>query len=212
MLSPMSRMMGSLLLVGCLFGASPGVVAAGAQGVGASTPAGELPGNSVFRLPVSLATSVGNTLDLASLRGSPLIVTMFYSRCTSVCPMVTSQLKTLVDGLPDGERNSLNVLMVSFDGGRDTIEALAAFKSEHGLTGDRWIVAKMSSTDVRMLAAALNIQYRELSDHTFNHSTVLTLTDAEGIIRASTRDPGDADGSFAAAVRKQMSGQQMNGR
>lgn len=197
--------MGVLLLVGSVFAASPGA-AAGSQGVGASTPEGELPGNSIFRLPVSLTTATGNTIELAALRGSPMIVTMFYSQCTSVCPMVTSQLKALVDGLPDSKRNSLNILMVSFDSSRDTIATLAAFKSAHGLVGDRWILAKMSSPDVRMLAAALNIQYRELSDHTFNHSTVITLTDAEGTIRASTRDPGDADGSFAGAVRKQLNG------
>lgn len=94
--------------------------------------------------------------------------------------------------------------VVSFDSTRETPATLTAFESEHHMMGGRWIVAKASRSDVRLLAAALGIQYRELADHTFNHSAILSLADADGTVRARTHELDDADGSFIAAVKVQL--------
>ena len=56
-----------------------------------------LPGDSLYRLPVTLTTAAGVSMHLSELRGKPLIVTMFYSQCASVCPLLTSQLQRLVE-------------------------------------------------------------------------------------------------------------------
>ena len=83
-------------------------------------------------------------------------------------------------------------------------DTLTAFKSEHQIAGDNWLIAKASARDVRSLAAALGIQYRELPDHSFNHSAVVSVTDRGGTVRARTSDLNDSDGTFIAAVRRQV--------
>ena len=163
-----------------------------------------LPGTSLFHIPLTLTTAAGTTLSLAELRGQPLIVTMFYTQCTSVCPMLTSQLQRIVEQLSEVQQKRIRVLMVSFDGSRETPASLSEFETAHHLAPDIWIVAKASPRDVRLLAAALGIKFRELADHTFNHSAILSLADAAGTIRAQTRDLEDADGSFLSAVKAQV--------
>ena len=161
-------------------------------------------GDSLYQLPVELTAANGAILKLSSLRGKPLIVTMFYSRCISVCPMLTHELQYLMSRLSTLERALVEILMVSFDSAGDSPATLTAFKSEHQISGNNWLIAKASARDARSLAAALGIQYRELPDHSFNHSAVVSVTDRGGTVRARTSDLNDSDGAFIAAVRLQV--------
>jgi protein SCO1/2 len=171
----------------------------------ALTPATEnIPGTSLYQLPATLETAEGATLKLSELRGQPLIVTMFYSHCTSVCPLLTAQLQRLIAELSPAERQQIRVLMVSFDSVRDTPEELKAFKSEHRIEDSNWFVSRASAADVRSLAAALGIRYRELPDHSFNHSALISVADRGGTVRARTSELTGPDAPFIQAVRKQI--------
>ena len=161
-------------------------------------------GDSLYQLPIELTAANGASFNLSSLRGKPLIVTMFYGRCTSVCPILTNELQQLMSRLSTLERARVQILMVSFDSAGDSPATLTAFKSEHQIAGDNWLIVKASARDVRSLAAALGIQYRELPDHSFNHSAVVSVTDRGGTVRARTSDLNDSDGTFIAAVRLQV--------
>ena len=66
------------------------------------------------------------------------------------------------------------------------------------------VLAKATARDVRTLAAALGIQYRELPDTSFNHSAVVSVADRGGTVRACTSDLNDSDETFIAAVRLQV--------
>ena len=163
-----------------------------------------VPEASLYQLPLTLTTASGLPMKLAALRGAPVIITMFYSQCASVCPLLTAQLQRITQRLSPSEQGQIRVLMVSFDSIRDTPEALTAFEAEHHIAGGNWIVARASAKDVRLLAAALSIQYRELSDHTFNHSAIISLADRDGVVQAQTADLTDAKGTFVTAVRRQL--------
>jgi protein SCO1/2 len=188
-----------------LFGGAASHADTNATMPGMYLPAVEpISGDSLYQLPVELTAANGASLKLSSLRGKPLIVTMFYSRCTSVCPMLTHELQLLMSRLSTLERAQVQILMVSFDSAGDSPATLTAFKSEHQIAGDNWLIAKASARDVRSLAAALGIQYRELPDHSFSHSAVVSVTDRGGTVRARTSDLNDSDGIFIAAVRLQV--------
>jgi protein SCO1/2 len=140
-------------------------------------------------------------LTLASFRGKPLLVTLFYNNCTSVCPMLTAQLQTLERQLSPRTRGDITVLMISLDPTHDTPEALRRFKQEHRIDNLNWVVARTDAVNVRVLAATLGIQYRELPDHSFNHSTVITLADQDGRVAARSVGPGAVDAAFLRRVR-----------
>ena len=162
--------------------------------------ADNIPGTSLYQLDLSFETADRSAIKLRDLRGTPLIVTMFYSSCTSVCPLLTTQVQHLVAAIPPAAQQQIRVLMVSFDSARDTPEALTTFKAEHHIHENNWLIARGSATDVRTLAAALGIQYRELPDHSFNHSAVVTLLDADGVPRARTQNISSVDPNLLASL------------
>jgi protein SCO1/2 len=66
----------------------------------------------------------------------------------------------------------------------------------------RWTFANAPADDVRRLAAALNIQYRQLPDGEFSHSTVITLLDAQGRMAKQTSSLLRLEPEFGAALEK----------
>ncbi|HEX5124816.1 MAG TPA: SCO family protein, partial [Rhodanobacteraceae bacterium] len=70
------------------------------------------------------------------------------------------------------------------------------------LDTSRWTLARTEAPNVRKLASVLGIQYRELADREFNHSSALVLLDGEGRIVARTNTVGEIDPAFVAKVKQ----------
>ncbi|MEI7037919.1 SCO family protein [Fulvimonas yonginensis] len=169
---------------------------------GAAHADASLPGDSVYRLAVPLTDQDGHTAPFATRQGTPQLVSMFYGSCTMVCPMIiqTMQATRRAAGEPPAER--LALLAVSFDPARDDVEALRRYAATHKLDTRWWTLARTAPQDTRTLAAVLGVQYRQLPDGDFNHSSALLLLDAQGRIVARTRIIGRTDPDFVTAVRK----------
>ena len=52
-----------------------------------------LPGDSVYQLPVELSNQDGQEQSMAARRGRPQLVTMFYTSCIMVCPMIVETVE-----------------------------------------------------------------------------------------------------------------------
>ena len=57
---------------------------------------------------------------------------------------------------------------------------------------------------MRALAAALGIQFRELEDHSFSHSAVISVTDQGGTVRSRTSRLSGPDETFLHAIQAQI--------
>lgn len=166
-----------------------------------------LPGDSVYQLNVQLTRQDGQTQTLAARRGRPQLVTMLYTSCTMVCPMIIDTLKLTRKAIDEPARDGLDVLAVTFDPLRDDVAALRRFADTRKLDTQYWTLARTEPQAVRPLAALLGLQYRQLPDGEFNHSSELILLDAEGRIAARTDVIGRLDPQFVAAVRKLLAGE-----
>ena len=173
------------------------------QAAGAGTAAA-LPTNSVYQLPVALTDQDGRDFRLADRRGKPMLVSMFYSSCQFVCPMLIDTLRDTESKLGAGEREQLRVLMVSIDPAHDTVAVLKQKANERAIATPRWAMARTDAASVRKLAAVLGIQYRALADGEFNHTTALILLDAEGRIVGRSSQLGSADPAFVLKVRQAL--------
>lgn len=180
-------------------------LAACALALGAATPAAAeepasaLPGDSLYQLDLPLTDQSGRTFALRTLRGRPQLVAMFYTSCRYVCPLIIDTAKATERALPAALVPRFDVLLVSIDPERDDVAALASVAKRRSLDATRWRLVRTESAHVRELAAALGIQYRQLTDGEFNHASVLTVLDAEGRIARQTRTLGNADPEFVAA-------------
>jgi len=86
--------------------------------------------------PVRLTGADGKTRALGQVidDGRPVVLTFFYSSCTSVCP-VTSQVLTEFTRLLGPEAPRVNVVTVSIDPDHDTVKQLGEHARKRGLSG-----------------------------------------------------------------------------
>ncbi len=171
---------------------------------GGSFAATPLPGDSVYQLPVRLTAQDGHPFPLSVRRGRVQVVSMFYTSCTMVCPLIIDTMQLTARALDERSRARLDLLAVSFDPAHDDVATLNQYAKRHGLQSPLWTLARAEPTDVRKLAAVLDIRVREAGDGEFNHTSELILLDADGRIIARTSTIGRSDPVFVQAVRKAL--------
>ena len=185
-MKPWERPMAAILLFACVIG-----------GVPAATP-----GDSLYQLRLTLTDQAGAATTLDRYRGQPVLISMFYGSCPHVCPMLIATMQRYERELPEAQRGRLRVLMVSLDPARDTPAKLTEVAERHRVDLGRWSLARTDAVSVRKLAAALNIQYRQLPDGEFSHATVITLLDGDGRPLRATASMLRPDADFSAALKK----------
>jgi protein SCO1/2 len=168
----------------------------------AARAADDDPPQSLYHLDAKLIDQEGRNQGLDLYRGHPVLVTMFYGSCQATCPLIIDTLRATERAIPAGRRAGLRVLMISFDPQRDTPAALHAIAEERHIDGARWTLAHADAATVRTIAALLNVQYRQLPNGEFNHSTVISLLSPRGEIEATTSVLGHADEALVARLSK----------
>jgi len=170
----------------------------------ATLPAAELPGDSIYQMPLALVDQDGRGFQLADRAERPQLVSMFYTSCPYVCPLIIDTLKKTQAELAPAARAKVDVLLVSFDPARDTPARLKQVYAERKLDSASWTLARTDERSVRQLAALLGIQYRALAGGDISHSSVLVLLDAHGRVLARTERIGATDPDFVAAVNQAL--------
>lgn len=164
-----------------------------------------LPVDSIYQLSLPLTDSQGQTRDWRSLRGKPQLVSMFYTNCQFICPLIVETGKAVERQLTPEQQKRLGVTLISMDPARDTPAALKKIVDQRKLDTHRWTLASPKPNDVRAVAGILGIRYRQLADGEFNHSSVMILVDAEGrILSRSEKIGSKPDPAFVAAVKKAL--------
>lgn len=146
-----------------------------------SAAAPTLARNSLYQFDGAFEDDAGRSVQLAELRGRPVIVAMFFSSCTYACPMLMSEMAQVRENLPEPVRSQVALVLVSFDTDRDTPAVLKAFRSSRGLS-PQWRLWRSNPDTIRELAAALGVNYRREANGQFAHSNLLTVLNAEGEI------------------------------
>jgi len=164
----------------------------------------ELPPNSVYHLQVSLEDQSGEISGLDRYRGKPVLVTMFYTSCPHVCPMLISTIQFTESELSEQELADLRVLTISIDPERDTPEKLRETMERHHVDANRWSMVRSEPGDLRTIAGVFGVRYKKLSDGEFNHTTRVVLLDRDGTQVASTEQLGRTDAVFLEAIKKNL--------
>lgn len=166
-------------------------------------PTTPVPGESVYRLPVTLTDQHGKRFDWSQRRGKTQLVSMFYTSCRYICPLIVDSGKAVEKQLKPSGRERLGILLISMDPGRDTPAVLMSVADKRKLDPLHWTLASPGQADVRKIAGVLGIRYRALADGEFNHTSALVLLDSEGRILARTEQMGaKVDPEFMAQVRR----------
>jgi protein SCO1/2 len=169
--------------------------------VAAPLHAQSLPGDSVYHLPAATQDADGHPVAWSALRGQARVVSMFYTHCHLMCPLILENAKSVQKQLTPDERRRLGVVMVSLDPARDTPTAMREVAQRHRVP-QGWQFLTPDNNDVRAIASVLDVRYRFRDDGSINHTSVLVLLDAEGRVRARSEVTGAAaDPKFLTQVK-----------
>jgi protein SCO1/2 len=184
------------------------IAAVCAQPGAAAAAEAALPTDSVYQLDAMLVDQSARPLRFRDLRGKPRLVTMIYTQCKYVCPMIVDSVKAVERELTPAERLRIGFVLISMDPKRDTPSVLQEVMTTRRLNPAGWTLLRPEETGLRGIAGVLGVRYRALADGEFNHSTELVLLDADGRIRArSAQIGGTADSGLLAAVRAALTRQ-----
>lgn len=170
-----------------------------ALGDPAPSPSAPLQDISLYDLEATLTDQHGRAVSLDLARGQPTLVSMFYTTCPAACPMLIAAIRAIEDQLTPARRAELRVVLVSFDPARDTPAVLLQTSVDRGLDA-RWHLLTTDAAQVRTIAAALGFQVRRREDGEFDHSSVLTLLDGDGVILAQLPSASASPAPILAAL------------
>ena len=126
-------------------------------GVTASANAsGPAPSASLYQSEVALTDQNGRVFHLADLRGQPVLVSMFYSSCQMVCPMIFETIRATLAKGGKPAQDGVRVLMVTVDPERDSVAALKKTAAAHN-ADDHWQLARANASGTREVAALLGV-------------------------------------------------------
>lgn len=164
-----------------------------------------LPGDSLYQLDAKVTDQDGNAGQWRDLRGKPRIVSMFYTHCHLMCPLIIENGKAVQKQLTPAERARVELVMISLDPARDTPQALRETAQRHRVP-PQWRFLQPGANDARAIASVLDVRYRPREDGSINHTSVLVLLDADGrVLARSEVASATPDPAFVAAVRTALS-------
>lgn len=137
---------------------------------------------SLYQVKSTWTTDQGSRIQLGDLGGKPQVLLMFFSRCTSACPMLLSDLKRISAALSPAQRARIGFTLVSFDTEHDTPAALAEYRRTWALPVENWNLLCGHPDDVMELADLLGVKYKKIDGGQFAHSNIITVLNSRGEI------------------------------
>jgi len=131
----------------------------------------------------SFRDTKGHRVKLSDFRGKPLVISLIYSSCADVCPVITSTLEsvdeTARDALGD---DSYNIVTIGFDIAEDNPVRMRSFAQKYGVPiSDHWRFLSGDLLAVTGLSEDLGFQFFE-SPKGFDHLTQTTILDKNGVV------------------------------
>ena len=124
--------------------------------------------------------SNGNEVQLAELRGKPLVVNFIYTGCIQVCPASTQFLAAAVK---EAERalgpGTFRVATIGFNLPFDDPASMRAFARKLGVASPNWLFLTPEAQSLAALTADLGFRY-EATPAGFDHLLQVTILDRDG--------------------------------
>jgi protein SCO1 len=135
---------------------------------------------------------LGRTVSMSDLPGKVIVADFFFTRCPSICPKLTANIRKLQDALSTKDQfKQLNPAFIQFlsfsvDPERDSVSVLKAYGNKFGINPDVWWLLtgpKKQIYDFSMNELKLGLADGEGVDSNFIHTQKLVLLDKQHVVR-----------------------------
>ena len=128
----------------------------------------------------SFTDSRGRNVRIAELMDKPLVISLIYTSCADVCPMVSETLARAVEIARESlGRDSFRVVSIGFDARNDTPNRMRMYAASHGFRLDNWTFLSGDGATIDRFAADLGFTFRP-SPQGFDHMAQTTVIDQQG--------------------------------
>jgi protein SCO1/2 len=135
-------------------------------------------------LPFTLINQLGDTVTLADVSGQILVTDFFFTRCPTICPVMTSQLKRVQDAFRS--ESDVRILSHSVTPAADSVPVLAAYAQRYGADPERWWFLTGDKAHIYALSRKSYFSCLEEGDggdQDFVHTENVVLVDRAGRLR-----------------------------
>lgn len=113
----------------------------------------------VAQLPtLHLVDQNGAPFTVPAAGGEVLVLGLFFTRCTTLCPQLGDDLRALARRYAEAGIDGVTVAAVSVDPLHDGTPELEAWAHRHGADGRRWRLLTGEPQEIRTLAEALGLE------------------------------------------------------
>ena len=135
-------------------------------------------------LDFELVNHIGDTVTLADVEGQILVVDFFFSRCATICPLMTRNLQRVHDRL-DPEL-PVRILSHSVTPQADSVSVLNRYAEKHDANSDLWWFLTGEKKEIYKLARRSYFSCLDGGDGGFQdfvHTENIVLVDQKGRLR-----------------------------
>lgn len=135
---------------------------------------------------------LGNTVSLSDLPNKVIVADFFFTRCPSICPKLTANIRKFQDALSSKDQfkqlnpSFIQFLSFSVDPERDSVSVLKSYSDKYGINPDLWWLLtgpKKQIYDFSINELKLGLADGEGVDSNFIHTQKLVLLDKEHVVR-----------------------------
>jgi len=122
----------------------------------------------------------GQSFQLQALQGKPLVISLIYTSCHHVCPLITANIQKNVDIAHEalGE-DAFSVVTIGFDWQVDTPDRMRMYASAKGIDTHGWHFLSGDEASVEAISKAVGFQFFPTAKG-FDHLSQTTVVDSEG--------------------------------
>lgn len=121
----------------------------------------------------------GKRFGLRDVIGEPLIISFIYTECTYTCPLITSQLATIINKASREFGKGFQVITIGFDVEHDTPERMREYGLRFTKNFDRWHFLSGDIDTIKAITKEVGFYYKKNGDE-FVHLNMLTIIDRDG--------------------------------
>jgi protein SCO1 len=121
----------------------------------------------------------GSVIRLSAQHGKVVFLTFLYTNCPDVCPLIASDLGTMLRSMPLAERQKVRVIAVSVDPAHDTRAAVRRFIAEHQLP-PQFHYLTGTADELKPIWQSYNLLVMVKSVEVVSHSAYVLLIDRRG--------------------------------
>lgn len=145
---------------------------------------------------VKFTNQLGQTVTFSDIGNKVIVADFFFTRCPSICPQMTLNMKRLQTGITKGVRvgdkqaDFVHYLSISVDPERDSVQNLKQWANRYNINPETWWLVtgnKKEIYDLSIKHMLLGAEDGNGIDTSFFHSDRMVLIDRNRQIRGSYR-------------------------